>query len=371
MLTTTYAKDQFAPFLSTQDLCGIEGYRRPGGGRSTLTMYYEDDLVASVVRRCGQERYGLETKHGREDSGVAAAERAAAAAAQVAAAQASTDKHPHAVVPAERLGNLGLDKLQAILMRCEGAKVGKLPPSKAGCVERILAAGYSMEQEAAAMATKKAEDEAEEARKAAAREEFRLLTAKREAEVPHPPGTLGTLGPLGPLDTLGTPAKSFVAPPFPPPPWSGGRQGRARRGAQAGASAAVRCRRSADRGAQVPGAARAVQAARRAQQGLQRPEEAGAARVAASHHGRACGAAGVDGAACTASLTAACSAPGSARGSGARSAPGSAAVAATAPHRPQSEGGRGHDAKGQYDARHRAARLQEEPRRGRRDAEGR
>lgn len=199
MLTTTYAKDQFAPFLSTQDLCGIEGYRRPGGGRSTLTMYYEDDLVASVVRRIGQERYGRETKHGREHSGVAAAERAEAAQKQVAAAQASADRHPHAVVPAERLGNLGVDKLQAILMRCEGAKVGKLPPSKAGCVERILAAGYSMEQEAAAMATKKAEDEAEEARRAVAREESRLLTVKREAEVPHPPGRAATRHPLHPL----------------------------------------------------------------------------------------------------------------------------------------------------------------------------
>ena len=132
MLTTTYAKDQFAPFLSTQDLCGIEGYRRPGGGRSTLTLYYEDDLVASVVRRVGQERYGRETKHGRERSGVAAAERAEAAKQQEAAAQAAADRQPYAVVPAERLGNLGIDKLQAILVRCEGGKVGKLPPSKVG-----------------------------------------------------------------------------------------------------------------------------------------------------------------------------------------------------------------------------------------------
>ena len=132
MLTTTYAKAQFAPFLSTQDLCGIEGYRRPGGGRSTLTLYYEDDLVASVVRRVGQERYGRETKHGRERSGVAAAERAEAAKQQEAAAQAAADRQPYAVVPAERLGNLGIDKLQAILVRCEGGKVGKLPPSKVG-----------------------------------------------------------------------------------------------------------------------------------------------------------------------------------------------------------------------------------------------
>ena len=133
MLTTTYAKDQFAPFLSTQDLCGIEGYRRPGGGRSTLTLYYEDDLVASVVRRVGQERYGRETKHGRERSGVAAAERAEAAKQQeAAAAQASADRAPFAVVPPDRLLNCGLDKLQAILVRCEGGKVGKLPPSKVG-----------------------------------------------------------------------------------------------------------------------------------------------------------------------------------------------------------------------------------------------
>ena len=37
------------------------------------------------------------------------------------------------------------------------------------------------------MAAKRAEDEAEEARRAAAREEFRLQREKREAEVPHAP----------------------------------------------------------------------------------------------------------------------------------------------------------------------------------------
>ena len=92
----------------------------------------ESFFVASVVRRVGQERYGRETKHGRERSGVAAAERAEAAKQQEAAAQAAADRQPYAVVPAERLGNLGIDKLQAIFVRCEGGKVGKLPPSKVG-----------------------------------------------------------------------------------------------------------------------------------------------------------------------------------------------------------------------------------------------
>jgi len=181
MLTTTFAKEQFAPYLLTRDLCNIEGYRRPGG-RSTLTMYYETDLVACIVRQVGQERYGRETKHGRESSGVAAKEREEAAQKQAAAAQEAADRRPHAVVPAERLGNLYIGKLQEILIRCEGGKRGPLPPSKAGCIERIIAAGYSLEAEAEAMAKQKAEDEAEAARKAAALEQYRLQEEQRKAE---------------------------------------------------------------------------------------------------------------------------------------------------------------------------------------------
>jgi len=186
MFSTTYAKDQFKPFLTTRDIECIPGYRRPptGGryGGSTQTMYYEKDLVDYVTRQVGQERFNRETSYGREKSGVAQQERDQAAREQAAKAQVAADQQPHAVVPAERLINLGHDKLQAIMARCEG---GKLPPyekTKAGCIERILKAGYSVEKEMEAMAKEKKLADEEAARRAAAREAHLIAEAKRQVE---------------------------------------------------------------------------------------------------------------------------------------------------------------------------------------------
>jgi len=84
------------------------------------------------------------------------------------AAQAGSDREPYAVVPPEQLGNLGFDGLQALLVRCEGGKIPPFNSTKAGCIERILRAGYDMSAEEAEMGRQKAVDDEERARQRAA-----------------------------------------------------------------------------------------------------------------------------------------------------------------------------------------------------------
>ena len=192
MTNTTHAKQQFAPFLTTQDLCHIEGYRHRGA-RSTLTLYYLKDLVAHVVRRVGQDRFDSETKYGRETSGINAKERAEKereereeaekrADRQAAAAQIAADQLPHAVVPAERLMNLKKEKLQQILTRCEGGFQPPLETAKYKMIDRIIRAGYSIEREAEVMAKQKVLDDALAARKAAEAAILREKFEKRQAK---------------------------------------------------------------------------------------------------------------------------------------------------------------------------------------------
>ena len=65
MYITTAAKAAYK--LTTQDLGGIEGFRRPAtyGGGNTLTMYYMNDLVAAAVRKHGQHGFDTGTPAGR------------------------------------------------------------------------------------------------------------------------------------------------------------------------------------------------------------------------------------------------------------------------------------------------------------------
>ena len=138
IMSTTYAKDCF--MLTTTDLCGIQGYRRPGE-RSTLTMYYVNDLQAASITKYGQSYFDNHVPEGKELSGVAQQERDARAAKDAAAAQAQADKAPFAVVPPERLANCGMDKLQDILLRVEGGKMEPRCVSKEQwCVRRSRAA---------------------------------------------------------------------------------------------------------------------------------------------------------------------------------------------------------------------------------------
>lgn len=142
-------------------------------------MYYVLDLKAAAIAKHGQQHFDNHVPEGKELSGVAAKERAEKGEQERVAAQAASDRAPYAVVPPERLLNKGLDQLQAILIRCEGGK--KLPhcPSKAGCVERILKAGYDMAAEAAAMARQKAADDERRAQQEAERA---VLRAKLEKD---------------------------------------------------------------------------------------------------------------------------------------------------------------------------------------------
>jgi hypothetical protein len=147
-MPTTLAKTKY--LLETSDFQRIQGYRQPGA-RSTLTMYYVNDLAAASLAKHGQHRFDNEVPEGKELSGVADKERSFKQEKERAAAQVVTDKDPYTTVPPERLSNLGIAKLQAILSRCPGGLYGadrssKMPRSKAEAVERILKAGYSIEK---------------------------------------------------------------------------------------------------------------------------------------------------------------------------------------------------------------------------------
>ena len=177
IMSTTLAKERF--MLATSDLQMILGFRQPGA-RSTLTMYYVNDLKAAAIAKFGQTRFDNEIPEGRELSGVAAKERAEKAEKDRMAAQFSADQGQYAVVPPERLGNKKIYQLQAILERCGDR--GIKPPSKAECVERILTAGYDEAKEEAFMEKQKAEDDAKRAQLEIQRAEHAAQRAKAEAE---------------------------------------------------------------------------------------------------------------------------------------------------------------------------------------------
>ena len=177
-MSTTYAKERFA--LTTTDIGRIQGYRRPGGKGGTLTMYYVLDLKDAAIAKHGQQHFDNHVPEGKELSGVAATERAEKEEQERVAAQIARDRAQYAVVPPERLLNKGLDQLQAILIRCEGGR--QKPPyekSKAGCIERILKAGYDVAAEVAAVEKQKAADDERRAQQEAERA---VLRAKIEKE---------------------------------------------------------------------------------------------------------------------------------------------------------------------------------------------
>jgi hypothetical protein len=145
-------------------------------------MYYVNDLKDGAIAKHGQDHFDNRVPEGKELSGVAARERAEKEEKDRLAAQAGSDREPYAVVPPERLGNLGFDGLQALLVRCEGGKIPPFNSTKAGCIERILRAGYDMLAEEAEMGRQKAVDDEERARQRAALEQARAeAEAKAEA----------------------------------------------------------------------------------------------------------------------------------------------------------------------------------------------
>ena len=176
MLTTTDAKKSFA--LETSDIARIEGFRRPGA-RSTLTLYYHGDLVALSVKKHGQEHFDAKIPEGRKLSGADAREQALRT--QQAALDADA-RNPYSVVPAGRLCNLPIYRLQEMVIRYEG---GKEPPhcsSKQMAVERLIAAGYSEAAEAAHAVKQRAEDEAAAKQRQIEIAERNAEQARRDAE---------------------------------------------------------------------------------------------------------------------------------------------------------------------------------------------
>jgi hypothetical protein len=174
IISTTLAKERY--LLSTSDLCGVEGLRHKGE-RSTLTMYYVNDLKAAAIAKFGQSHFDNHVPAGRELSGVAQKARDAKAAKERAQAD---KKNPYAVVPPEHLAtNCSFDKLQDILIRVEGGWKEPRCKTMQACVDRILASGkYDVEMEAKLMAERKA---AEDARLAQAAIERARYQAAREA----------------------------------------------------------------------------------------------------------------------------------------------------------------------------------------------
>ena len=72
-MSTTLAKERFQ--LAMSDLECIQGYRRQGA-RSTLTMYYINDLKAAAIVKHSQHHFDNRVSAGKELLGVAARERA-------------------------------------------------------------------------------------------------------------------------------------------------------------------------------------------------------------------------------------------------------------------------------------------------------
>lgn len=177
IMSTTLAKERF--LLATSDLETIQGYRQ-SGARSTLTMYYVNDLKAKAIAKFGQHKFDNEVPQGRELSGVAAKERAEKEERERAAAQVSADQGKYAVVPPERLGNKKIYQLQEVLKRCGDFRA--TPPSKAECVERILAAGYDMDKERVFMEEQKQADDARAAQLAIQRAEHAAHMEKQKEE---------------------------------------------------------------------------------------------------------------------------------------------------------------------------------------------
>ncbi len=177
-MSMTRAKLHFE--LAMSDLERIQGYRRQGA-RSMLTMYYVNDQRDGAIAKHGQDHFDNRVPKGKELLGVAARERAEKEEKDRLAAQAGRDCEPYAVVPPERLGNLGFDGLQALLVCCEGGKIPLFNNTKAVCIEHILRAGYDMSAEEAEMGRQKAVDDEERERQRAALEQARA-EAEAKAE---------------------------------------------------------------------------------------------------------------------------------------------------------------------------------------------
>lgn len=177
-MSTTEAKKRFE--LSTDDLCRIQGFRRPVahyGGGNNLTLYYHSDLVAAAVKKWGQEHFDNRVPEGREMSGAAGKVRDAKAQKEATAAQEARDNAPYSAVPAERLCNVKLYNLQKILERLEGGKRKPHCGTRDAAIERIMRAGYSQESEAAFQAKQKVIDEAAAAKK---KREYEAYRAEQE-----------------------------------------------------------------------------------------------------------------------------------------------------------------------------------------------
>ena len=160
-----YAKSKFG--LSTDDLRQITGYRsahKHYGGGNNRTLYRERDLVRIIDRRAGKtvatpeavEERRLQFRKQQEDE-----------------AQASRDRDLDSIVPAERLGNLQLNRLTAMVRFYEagGQAVGAAAAAdKKILVERIVKAGYTVEKETARQDAIRAAEHAALQRRAAAQE---------------------------------------------------------------------------------------------------------------------------------------------------------------------------------------------------------
>lgn len=194
MFSTTDAKKSFA--LETSDISTLTGLRHQQSGYrsgSTLTMYYRDDLVALSVKKWGQAHFDEKVPEGRKLSGAEAREQAMR---EQEAAVSRLVNDPYSVVPADRLSDFKLYRLQAMVQRLEGGKKPPWPNSKEAAVSRIIAAGYSEATEAAHMAQQRVVDEAERVRleaeraarvaaqqKAAAEEAVKKAAREAAAEV--------------------------------------------------------------------------------------------------------------------------------------------------------------------------------------------
>ena len=175
MMSTTFGKKQFQ--LTTADVAGIQGYRHPKGGRTTLTMYYTKDLAAAAVKKYGQAHFDSKIPEGRKMSGVEAKEQAAKAERVRVAVQQQEDRGTFAVVPAERLANHYPDRLRAMVIHYEGALTkGDHQATKVSLVARSVAAGYTVEAEQVRI------DALKEAADAAAAKEAASLAAMRAQE---------------------------------------------------------------------------------------------------------------------------------------------------------------------------------------------
>lgn len=185
MVSTIDGKKRYA--LETSDIAHIQGYRYPGE-YTTKTMYYTSDLAAASLKKYGKWHFENKVPEGREISGAKKREADAKQEKEQIAYEAARNKEiakreasdPYFVAKgAEDLERLKVERLRSICKRYEAGSNSLPYKNKIDCIDRIMAAGYSVEKETKYVMKQKKVDDIAKAKRQAVDDRVK---AKRKAE---------------------------------------------------------------------------------------------------------------------------------------------------------------------------------------------